>query len=142
MSRRSANAEDWTVLLCIDPNEQAVMSRILTGAGYRPVIVSTLDERLQDMDWTAVKAVILDIDLPLSVNPTIRELSLRTPAKPLLCVSRERFHPELKESFLKHIYACLTKPVDPEELLYWLKSIEEDRSDVSAGKSTRPPAEE
>jgi hypothetical protein len=38
-------------------------------------------------------------------------------------VSSRRFHPELEESMRTHISACLSKPVDEGELLYWLKSI-------------------
>jgi hypothetical protein len=54
---------------------------------------------------------------------------------PILCLSSARFHPELKESFLSHIYACLTKPIDPDELRYWLRSIQEDeRNRGAAGK--------
>jgi len=39
------------------------------------------------------------------------------------------FHPELEEAMSKHIHASLVKPVDDEELLYWLKSICENDSD-------------
>jgi DNA-binding response OmpR family regulator len=32
-------------------------------------------------------------------------------------------NPELEEAMSKHIHACLAKPVDEEELVYWVKSV-------------------
>ena len=40
-----------------------------------------------------------------------------------LCTSKDRFHPELKDAICYHIYACLNKPVDPDEMVFWIKSI-------------------
>jgi hypothetical protein len=62
----------------------------------------------------------------------IRDLALKYPAVRFLCKSKDRFHPELKDAICYHIYACLTKPVDPDELLFWIKSIydEETMSDT------------
>jgi len=71
-------------------------------------------------------AVIMDIDSVAVDNRAIRELASDFPAIPFLCISKERFHPELKDSIRNYIYACLTKPVDPDELSYWIKCIRED----------------
>ncbi|CAB5095453.1 hypothetical protein D3OALGA1CA_1177 [Olavius algarvensis associated proteobacterium Delta 3] len=80
-------------------------------------------------------AGILDIDsVPLD-NRTIRELTVLFPSVGFLCTSRERFHPQLKEAISFHIFACLYKPVDPDELLYWLRCIRE-----SEAESSDPPA--
>jgi two-component system response regulator GlrR len=82
-----------------------------------------LKELLKDR---ACMAVILDIDSVAVNNRTIRELASTFPSIPFLCLSKERLHPELKDSIRDHIYACLTKPIDPDELNYWLKCIRED----------------
>jgi len=34
----------------------------------------------------------------------------------------------LKDAIRNHIYACLTKPVDMDEITYWLRCIREDQS--------------
>ena len=68
-------------------------------------------------------AVIIDIDSVPVDNRTIRYLALTYPGVRFLCTSKDRFHPELKDAICYHIDACLNKPVDPEELLYWIKSI-------------------
>jgi hypothetical protein len=42
--------------------------------------------------------------------------------------SAKRFHPELQDAIQHHIYACLNKPVDPDELLFWVKSVYEEEN--------------
>jgi hypothetical protein len=68
----------------------------------------------------------LDIDTVPVNNRTIRDLALKNPSVRFLCTSKDRFHPELKDAICYHIYACLNKPIDPDELLFWLKSIYEE----------------
>jgi DNA-binding NtrC family response regulator len=71
-------------------------------------------------------AVILDLDtIPVS-NRNLKELSIKYPNVTFLCISAKRFHPELQDAIRHHIYACLNKPVDPDELLFWIKSIYEE----------------
>jgi hypothetical protein len=77
----------------------------------------------------ACKAVLMDIDSVPVNNRTIRELTIKHPGTYFLCTSKDRFHPELKDAICYHIYACLNKPVDPDELFYWLKSIYEEDAD-------------
>jgi len=74
-------------------------------------------------------AVVVDIDSVPVDNRTIRNLALKYPGVRFLCISKDRFHPELKDAICYHIYACLNKPVDPEELIFWIKSIYEEEAD-------------
>lgn len=74
-------------------------------------------------------AVILDVDSISIDNRSIRDLRMKFPGACFLCTSKDRFHPELKEAIRKHIFAFLNKPVDPEELLFWLKCIRENNVD-------------
>ncbi len=74
-------------------------------------------------------AVIIDIDTVPINNRLIRELTLKYPGIYFFCLSKDRFHPELKDAICYHIYACLNKPVDPDELFYLLKDIYENESD-------------
>jgi DNA-binding NtrC family response regulator len=81
-------------------------------------------------------AVILDLDtIPVS-NRNLKELSIKHPSVFFLCISAKRFHPELQDAIRHHIYACLNKPVDPDELLYWLRSMEEN--DATAENHVEP----
>ncbi len=67
--------------------------------------------------------VLIDIDSVPVNDRTIREITLKHPDVHFLCISVERFHPELKEALGSHIYACINKPIDPGEVHYWLRSI-------------------
>jgi DNA-binding NtrC family response regulator len=75
------------------------------------------------------RAVILDIDTISIDNRTVRELTIKFPEVYFFCLSEKTFHPELKDAICYHIYACLNKPVDPDELFYFLRSIYENETD-------------
>jgi DNA-binding NtrC family response regulator len=69
------------------------------------------------------RAVILDLDTVPVNNRQLRDLKKTYPDLYVVAVSGRSFHPELKEAMEAYIYSCLCKPVDPDELVYWLKSI-------------------
>ena len=88
---------------------------------------------LQNMDThleeKIFQAVIIDIDTVPVDNRTIRKLTLLFPEVYFFCLSEKPFHPELKDAICYHIYACLNKPVDEDELFYFLRSIYENETD-------------
>jgi DNA-binding NtrC family response regulator len=67
--------------------------------------------------------VILDLDNPVVNNRVLRELKRNYSGLQIIGISGRPFHPELTEAMRSYIYACISKPVDPDELIYWLKSI-------------------
>ena len=67
-------------------------------------------------------------------NRTVRDLTTKYPAVYFLCLSSKRFHPELKDAICYRIYACINKPMDPEELFFCLKSIYADSGEAGAEK--------
>lgn len=75
------------------------------------------------------RVIILDLDtLPVN-NRLFKTLRKTNPGVCIIALSNRPFHPELKEAMSQHIYACLSKPLDDEELIYWLKSICENDAD-------------
>lgn len=74
-------------------------------------------------------AVLIDIDSVPIDNRTIREIALKHPGVYFLCISSRRFHPDLKEALCYDIYACINKPIDPDEVYFWLRSILANGSD-------------
>jgi len=88
--------------------------------------LANLKKCIQDTEWLVV---IMDLDTIQIDNRAIRDLTLKYPGLYLLCLSSNRFHPHLKEALCYHIYACINKPIDPDELFYWLRSIYENESD-------------
>lgn len=71
-------------------------------------------------------AVIFDLDTVRPDNQFFRALKKRHPKLYLLGISSQAYHPGLEEVIGSHLYACLLKPVDPEELGFWLKTITEN----------------
>ena len=119
-----------TVVLAADSNSMDELSSILNSQNYAHTKVHALSsfEALFDADRYA--AVIIDIDSVQVDNRMLRNMALKYPGVRFLCTSRDRFHPELKDAICHHIYACLNKPVDPDELLFWIKCIYEEEESI------------
>ena len=73
--------------------------------------------------------VFIDIDTVPLTNRDIRQFALKFPGTYIFCISKHQFHPELQEAICYHVYACLNRPVDPDELFYWIRSIYQDDQD-------------
>jgi DNA-binding NtrC family response regulator len=82
-----------------------------------------LEKRIEE---TGCHAVFWDIDTAPADNRTVRDLTLKFPGVHFFCISKYPFHPELKDAICYHIYACINRPIDSDEIFYWLKSIHED----------------
>ncbi len=89
--------------------------------------IQNLEKHLEEKKF---QAVIIDIDTVPIDNRTIRKLTIKFPGVYFFCLSVQPFHPELKEAICYHIYACLNKPVDEDELFYFLRSIYENETDT------------
>ena len=83
---------------------------------------------------TGCQAIFWDIDTVTADNRTVRDLTLKFPGVYFFCISKHPFHPELKDAICYHIYACLNRPIDADELFYWLRSITEN--EANSGKPT------
>ena len=100
----------------------------LEKRGYPATSLHSLLDLEEILKEGGYLAIIIDIDSVAVDNRVIRELTVSYPEICFLCISKDKFHPELKDAICYHIYACLTKPVDPDELLFWLRSIYEDET--------------
>jgi DNA-binding NtrC family response regulator len=109
-----------------DSRETATVSSLVRTLGYALQCKCSYAELEAQLQVTAFGAVIMDIDSLAVDNRSIRHLASAYPHTPILCISKNRLHPELSESLQNHIFACLTKPVDQDELGYWLHCIRKD----------------
>jgi two-component system response regulator GlrR len=116
------------LIMDADPMGSSGLLALLEGQGYAGQRVGSLAELSHRLAEEKFMAVLMDIDSVVVDNRAIRELASDFPATPFLCISRDRVHPGLKDAIRNHIYACLTKPVDMDEITYWLRCIREDRS--------------
>ena len=116
------------VVLDHNRNSRQELFSILNSKNYPFTVTHALSSLEELFGSDQYVAVILDIDSVPVDNRTIRDLALKFPGVRFLCTSKDRFHPELKNAICYHIYACLNKPVDPDELLFWIKSIYEEEN--------------
>ena len=112
------------------------LSNVLERGHYSTVELHSLLNLESEIGETGRQVIILDLDtLPVN-NRLFRTLRSKNPGICIIGLSSRPYHPELEEAMSKHIYACLSKPVDHEELIYWLKSISENDVDSSDSPGT------
>jgi DNA-binding NtrC family response regulator len=117
-------------ILVLDGDVQSgqKLCKILKSKHHRTTAIQFFSELEAQIAKENPIAVIIDIDTVPVDNRAIRGLALKYSGVRFLCTSKDRFHPELRDAICNHITACLNKPVDPEELLYWIKSIFEEEN--------------
>ena len=90
-----------------------------------PPSCSSLKDLEQELKKDPKIAVILDLDTVPVNNQFLRGLRKMHPQLHLLGISELSYHPGLEEVIGSHLLACLVRPLDVEELGFWLKSISE-----------------
>ncbi len=121
--------EKEVVVLDADEKQCKELCAILEERHYRATPMHSLLDLESYIQGRGCRLVILDLDTVPVDNLALRELKRKNPGIYIVGLSKRQFHPELEEAIGSHIYACLGKPVDPDELVYWLRSIYEDDID-------------
>ncbi len=113
------------VILISKENEETEKIRhLLSENKYATLRIENVSQIEKTISTIPCNCIIFDLDSIEIDNRAIRELTIRYPSIYFLCMSKDRFHPELKDAICYHIYACLTKPFDNDELIYWLRCID------------------
>jgi DNA-binding NtrC family response regulator len=117
--------EKGIVVLDADKEQCSKLCDILQQSYYRltPMYsLPDLERSLQEPE-ESYSVVIIDLDtLPVDIH-LFRRLKKIKPTLHIIGLSIRPFHPELEEAMTKYIYACLSKPVDEDELDFWIKSL-------------------
>ena len=112
-----------------DSNECQELCAMLGREHFTATPSSALDQMEEILRDKQALTVLLDLDgLPVD-NRFIKQFSKRNPDVRLIAISSRSFHPELREAMSTHISACLRKPLDFDELLYWLRSVHKAEQD-------------
>lgn len=85
----------------------------------------SLEDLPEHLKSEQVGVLIVDLDTLQVDNNFFRNLKKQNPDLHILCLSSRTHHPGLEEAMGTHIYASLAKPLNSEELFFWLKSIAE-----------------
>ena len=105
-------------IIVLNPNikENLELCQILDELGYITSSKKSFDELAEALSEKTYQAVIIDIDtLPLE-NRQIRQISEQFTDLILIFTSKDRLHPDLKESISQYVYACIHKPFDVDEI--------------------------
>jgi DNA-binding NtrC family response regulator len=98
---------------------------LLEQANIPVASMNTLKVLADYLKREPVVVLLIDLDtLPVD-NTFFRSLKKQYPNLHILCLSSGKYHPDLKEAMGAYIYASLAKPLNSEELFYWLKAIAE-----------------
>ncbi len=100
---------------------------LVKNLNYPVTPIYTLEDLSKYLKNSICKAIILNIDTMGLSNIDIRDMSRKYREVTFLCISESRFHPDFKEAIRNHIFACLNKPIDADELNYFLTSINKSR---------------
>ena len=101
---------------------------LLQDLNYSVSLIHSLKDLEQELHKDPEVAVILDLDTVPVTSQFLRGLRKIHPQLHMLGVSKLSYHPGLEEVIGSHLFACLVKPLDVEELSFWLKSISESLS--------------
>lgn len=118
------------VIVDVDPKQHRELSKILEGRSYETILLNTLKDLQKYLQSNRCTIVIIELDtLPVDIR-FFKNLKKMYPALCIMGLSERPFHPELEEAISSHIYACLTKPVDPDEFTYLLKGFSDNENDA------------
>jgi DNA-binding NtrC family response regulator len=120
-------------ILVVDANKERCQEfcELLENVHYAATPLYSIDDLSENIEKSRCLAIFWDIDTVPADNRTVRELTINFPGVYFFCLSGQRFHPELKDAICYHIYACLNRPIDQDELFFWLRSIEENESNTN-----------
>ncbi len=116
------------IIITLNQKQAQQLTVLLAANRFRLTSLTRIEDLSHDIIPGTCKTIILDMDSLSLDNKIIRCLTIQYPQVCFLGISKDTYHPELKEAICYHIYACLNKPLDDDELLYWLKCIEDDET--------------
>lgn len=110
-------------ILCEDSDLLSDLSQTAARMGYATRSFSALDPLWKAAARQNPGIILLDLDNATIAPELIQRTAHFAPHTPLIALSGRSFHPELADVFAAHIRVCLRKPLDLEELAFWLRSF-------------------
>lgn len=123
-------------ILVIDPDKKTSQGfrQVLTRLPFTADIYDAIDRLPPELDIRRYQAVIIDLDDKTPSKTTFEAWRRHNKPLKILGISSKNFHPDLSEVIGQHLFACLKKPLDEEELVFFLNSILESPEDDEAPK--------
>lgn len=115
--------KDLTALIDRNGKGRIEVEFMLEAFSCRIYLGQSLEELQALSEKTSCRVLILDLDLVAVHNRFIRSLMSGNPDFHILATSSCPFNPELKEAMTYNICAYFRKPLEAEEIEFWLKSV-------------------
>ena len=113
-------------MLDIDKLQCENICTMLTDNSFETIPMGSIGEMSEYIEGKDCQALIVNLDSTPVNNIILRDLKKKKPMMNIIALSERQFHPELAEALRDHINVCLKKPVDQDELIFWMKSIFEN----------------
>lgn len=125
-------------ILIVSNNKECneTLCEFLKKKGYVAISLNSVMEIGETIRSNNYQMVFLDINNIGIDNRGIRELTIEHPSAYFIGLTDKKLNPEFKESICYHMYACMHKPPDFEELLFWVKSIFKEERDGASNHLT------
>lgn len=117
---------DCICILSTDKQHNGQLRSLLCERDFEARIFQDLKDLIKELSETECLAAIMDVDSVAVTNRMIRQIKTRFSKVSIFCTSQHRLHPDLQDALSQYIYACLSKPLDTEELQFWLKCIRDN----------------
>jgi DNA-binding NtrC family response regulator len=122
--------EKEVIVLDADTTQNQNLCALLKDNTYTATPMNSLANMDRYMAEIDCRAVVLNLDNISVTNKTLRDLKRKKPSINIIALSKRQFHPELEEALeealREYISVCLARPVDTDDLVYWLKTIFEN----------------
>ena len=118
--------KEETILAGRSEKENRRLRSLLEKHRYKVTTTHLLSELKQLLSRIDCRVIMVDLDETFAEKNVFGDLKQENPSLYIMGLSSRTFHPELKEAISNHIFACLRKPVDSDELLFLLKTIYEN----------------
>ena len=111
------------LVIDLDGKHRRGFRQVLTDMPLTADFFESIDRLPARLDIRRYRAVIIDLDEKIPSKTTFETWRRQNNHLNILGISSKRFHPDHSEVIGQHLFACLKKPVDPDELTFLLKSI-------------------
>jgi len=117
--------ESDIIVLTGDVSEGQSLRHFLGEKQFRVKLLTQVDQLQlkKPLPGLTGRVILVDLDTIPADTAFFKKIKKVYPAFDILTISSRSFHPELKDALSTHIYACLNKPIDEDELLFCITSL-------------------
>ena len=126
-------------IVVVDANEEhrRELCAALERSDFLTTALASLTNLQENIKAIDCRVLILDLDSLSVDNRFFKDFSRQNPTVQIIGLSSRPFHPELEEAMRQYISSCIGKPVEEEELIFWVKSMSE-ASGISRNAPEKP----